>query len=75
MATIKRWIDRARGKRSPSRTRRGGWFAERRDTNGYPTLLSRDLRVEEWEDESPDGTPRRGWFQPGSAALRKRKWI
>ena len=69
MATIKRWIDRARGKR----TRLGGWFAERRDTNGYPTLLSRDLRREDWEDESPAGDARHGWLQPGSAARRKRK--
>ena len=75
MATIKRWFDRARGKRTPAPgpRRRGKWITERRDRSGNITMLSRNLADDEWgEYDAP--AARGGWLQRGSAARRQRKF-
>ena len=77
MAAIKRWLDRALGKLTPApalRRRGSKWFAERRNWRGIPTMYSRDIRSDEWEDDSTAGDARGGWLQRGSAARRKRNF-
>ena len=79
MAVIRRWLDRARDRFDPRartpvpvRTWRGGWFTERRDRNGNPTLSSRNMTDAEWSDDDETAN-RPGWLNRGTAARRHRK--